>query len=294
MCAAVPRPLCLSSLSAAFGQPPHGRSTDRPTRFLRNPSSALRRAVSTCSTSTCAYRDCGAGSLTLRHMLPLLTVVVVVLVVSTASTLGDNNNSNAQQLLGSKPWFDSDCSDPRYRKVRLFSPSFTSSCLPSIPPVYVAFTSYFVHFFRISNVASKLVSETARILDVCVFFDSWNFFGIDITLSLASRNSARKYCEIASSLCALATTITRSANRLEAICIERDISASGLCTIVLASSRNHFQRAELTRLNCAENTASSIVKVGLRVLMYRGRGGSRRKAADMRIPGWLRKLSVGF
>jgi hypothetical protein len=37
VCAAVPRPLCLSSLSAAFGQPPHRRSTDRPARFLRNP-----------------------------------------------------------------------------------------------------------------------------------------------------------------------------------------------------------------------------------------------------------------
>uniref|UniRef100_A0A914VY18 SEFIR domain-containing protein n=1 Tax=Plectus sambesii TaxID=2011161 RepID=A0A914VY18_9BILA len=84
--------------------------TDLPASCA-TPSSVLRRAVSTCSTSTCVHRQSGAGYATLRHMLPLLTVVIV-LVVSSTGTHADTNS----QPLPSKPWFDPDCSDPRYKQ----------------------------------------------------------------------------------------------------------------------------------------------------------------------------------
>lgn len=133
--------------------------TDLPASCA-TPSSAFCRAVSTCSTSTCAHRHCGAQRSALRHMLPLLTVVVVVVLV--LSETGTSVDSRGQQLL-EKSQFDTDCSDPRYKKV----------------PIYRAIVSPFVFklypLFRKSNAPLKpLVSRR----------DSLFFFQFDSALML--------------------------------------------------------------------------------------------------------------
>jgi hypothetical protein len=74
-------------------------------------------------------------------MLPLLTFVIVLVVGPTGTHADDPNG----ELLA-KPWFDSDCNDPRYKTVALPSLSMSSH--------------YLQYYFRISNAKLKPVSAS--------------------------------------------------------------------------------------------------------------------------------------